>query len=158
MLSRRGVAKASGLVLSDRKGFTGSSRRQRQSPGRLCVGLMAPPRPRPGMPLLERLGSLCPSPCEGLWGCLGLADPMDAPYPTHAGSPKGLLAPALSQLLAVLKHHVATWEREEGSAMQESAGSAGHHVLCSPMSPSVPPRPPLPFPLSRFSSTAPPLL
>lgn len=71
MLFRRGAVKAPGLVISDRKDFTDSSRRQRQSPGHFCVGPTAPPRlrafpwsgSRRSAPLLVR--------CRGAaWGSL----------------------------------------------------------------------------------------
>lgn len=94
MLFRRGVVKAPGLLISDREDFTDSSRRQRQSTGQFCIGPVAPPRPHAGTPLSERLGSLCPSPCEMLWGCLGLTDPTDnSPCPQRVPRTLPVLAP-----------------------------------------------------------------
>lgn len=147
MLFRKGVGKASGLVISDKKDFTDSSRQQRQSSGHFCVGLMAPPRPCDAMLPLEQLRLLCSSPSETLCGCLG-------PHRQRT-SPPCVLVPYLCWLLegsfgscscvstwCAERHHVVTWKMKEGSAIQESVGSAGHHVLVSL---SVPSQPLVPF-------------
>lgn len=81
MLFRRGAVKAPGLVISDRKDFTGSSRQQRQILAISALAWWLFRRSCAGTSLWERLGSLCPSPCATPRGTLTVPHTVPEPAP-----------------------------------------------------------------------------